>query len=135
MEKAEKVTVSSVAWSDAAADMLRSAVISASVEDYRRQVEGGAKLFQVIAESGAVLGFYILRLDHHAEKTIGVLVAAAGVPGFAFADCLMPHIENQFVGVDEIHQYASRPGMIRKLVGMGWEATHLVMRKKGQKNG
>lgn len=136
MEKTQKVIVEAVPWSEEAAVMLQSAVISASVEDYRRQVEAGAVLFQVIAEqSGAVLGFYILRIDQHAVKTIGVLVAAAGVPGFAFADCLMPLIESQFEGVDEIHQYASRPGMIRKLTGMGWEATHLVMRKKGQNHG
>ena len=126
----QEIRVTAVPWSEAAAQMLASAVLSASVEDYRQEVEDGATLFQVTAESGAVLGFYILRVDTWAEKTIGVLVAAAGVPGFRFADCLMPVIEGQFVGVAEIHQYASRPGMIRKLVGQGWEATHMVMRKK-----
>lgn len=134
MEKEKILTVQAVPWSAAAADMLRHAVISASVEDYRLQVEAGAVLFQVSAD-GFPVGFYILRLDQHAEKTIGVLVVASGVPGFAFADSLMGHIESQFQGVDEIHQYASRPGMIRKLVKTGWEPTHMVMRKRMQKNG
>jgi len=121
--------VTAVPWSALAAEFLAAAVISASVEDYRRQVEGGAVLFQVTNDAGEVLGFYILRVDHCAEKTIGVLVAAAGRPGHRFADELMPIIEGQFVDCDELHQYASRPGMVKKLVGQGWEATHLVMRK------
>lgn len=97
-------------------------------------VEAGATLFEVSAEAGGVLGFYILRVDRHAEKTIGVLVCASGVPGWSFADDLMPVIERQFIGVDEIHQYASRPGMVKKLARSGWEATHLVMVKR-VKNG
>lgn len=121
--------VKAVEWSPLAAEFLAAAVISASVEDYRRMVEAGAVLFEVSDEAGAVLGFYILRVDHAAEKTIGVLVAAAGKAGHRFADDLMPVIEGQFIGCDELHQYASRPGMVKKLVGQGWEATHLVMRK------
>jgi len=130
METQKKVTVTAVDWSPLAAEMLAAACISASVEDYRRQVEAGAVLFQVSDEEGRALGFYILRTDRHAEKTIGVLVCAAGLPGFSFADSLMPVIERQFIGVDEIHQYASRPGMIRKLVKAGWEPTHMVMIKR-----
>lgn len=134
METQKKLTIKPAVWSDRAAAFLADAVISASVEDYRRQVEDGAVLFKVSA-GRRVVGFYILRVDHFAEKTIGVLVAASGLPGFSFADDLMPIIEKQFIGVDELHQYCSRPGMVRKLAGAGWEPTHLVMRKRMVKNG
>jgi hypothetical protein len=117
-----------VEWSDLASEFLAGAVISASVEDYKRQVEAGASLFRVSLDGEAV-GFYILRVDTHAEKTIGVLVVAAGKPGYSFADALMPVIERQFIGVDEIHQFCSRAGMVKKLTRQGWEATHMVMRK------
>lgn len=121
--------IEAVTWSESAAAMLGAAVISASVEDYRAQVASGAVLFSVSEES-AVIGYYILRVDQFAEKTIGVLVAASGCAGYAFADLLMPIIEQQFIGVDEIHQYCSRAGMVKKLLRQGWEPTHLVMRKK-----
>lgn len=127
MEK-EKFLIEAVNWCDRAAELLAAACLSSCVEDYRRQVEEGAVLFQVSTEAGPV-GFYILRVDQWAEKTIGVLVAASGLPGFSFADDLMPIIERQFIGCAEIHQYASRPGMVRKLHAAGWGATHLVMRK------
>lgn len=127
MEK-QKIIVTAVPWSVQAADMLAAAVLSCSVEDYRQQVEEGAVLFEVSTADG-VQGFYILRVDTWAEKTIGVLVAAAGKPGFHFADELMPVIESQFKDCHEIHQYCSRPGMAKKLARSGWEPTHLVMRK------
>lgn len=129
METQKKVIVRAVAWSPLAAEMLASATLTATVEDYRRQVEEGAALFEVADEAGQVLGFYVLRIDDYAEKTVGVLVAAAGVPGFSFADSLMPVIENQFLNCAEITQYCSRPGMVRKLAAQGWAPTHVVMRK------
>lgn len=127
MEK-EKFVVDAVGWTDEAAELLAAAVISSSVEDYRRQVEEGAVLFRV-SSAEKTLGFYILRVDTWAEKTVGVLVAASGLPGFSFADDLMPIIEQQFIGVDEIHQYCSRPGMVRKMLARGWQPTHFVIRK------
>lgn len=127
MEKQE-IVIAPADWSDKAAELLAAACLCSCVEDYRRQVEAGAVLFGV-SVAGEVVGFYILRVDQWAEKTIGVLVAASGLPGFSFADALMPVIERQFIGCDEIHQYASRPGMVKKLARTGWEATHLCMRK------
>lgn len=127
MEK-EKFVIAPAEWSERAAELLAAACLCSSVEDYRRQVENGAVLFAV-SVAGEAVGFYILRVDQWAEKTIGVLVAASGLPGFSFADDLMPVIERQFVDCDEIHQYASRPGMVKKLAATGWQATHLCMRK------
>lgn len=129
MEK-EKVKIEAVPWSEAAAAFLAPTCISGCVEDYKSQVEEGAALFCVSRlDTGQVLGYYILRVDQWAEKTIGVLVVAAGLPGYDFAGHVMPIIEGQFLGVDEIHQYCSRAGMVKKLLAQDWQATHLVMRK------
>lgn len=121
--------IEAIEWNDDAAEMLRAATLTAAVEDYRAQVESGAVLFQVSDDSGPV-GYYILRVDEYAEKTVGVLVAASGKPGYAFADTIMPIIEKQFIGCEEIQQYCSRAGMVKKLAAQGWEATHLVMKKR-----
>jgi len=126
----QKVVISAVEWSPLAAEMLQAATLTATVEDYRLQVEQGAALFKVSTEAGAALGFYILRVDEYAQKTVGVLVAATGMSGFSFADSLMPIIEGQFIGCSEITQYCSRPGMVKKLAKQGWEVTHIVMRKR-----
>lgn len=118
-----------VPWSDRAAELLAGACRISSVEDYRRQVDSEEAVLFEIASGGEVIGFYLLRVDHYAEKIIGVIVAAAAVPGFALVDTLMPAIERQFIGCDEIIQYCARPGMVRKMIPAGWEPTHIVIRK------
>lgn len=111
--------------------MLAAATLTAGVEDYRRQVQmhENATLFKVTDGAGDLCGFYILRVDTYVDKKVGVLVAAAGRAGFSLADALMPTIEKQFIGCDELQQYCRRPGMVRKLLKQDWEPTHIAMRK------
>lgn len=121
--------IEAVAWSDEAAEWLAEAVLVASVEDYRRQVESeDAVLFRITDDDGPIC-YYILRVDHYAEKKIGVIVAATARARFSVYDHLMSIVEGQFLGCDELIQYCSRAGAVRKLVRQNWAPTHIAMRK------
>jgi hypothetical protein len=131
MEKTQKLIIDAVEWTAEAGEFLADACLIASVEDYQAQVETGkAALFRISDEAGAALCFYILRIDEYAHKRIGVIVAATSRAKFSLVDCMMSSIEKQFIGVDEIQQFCTRAGMVKKMVAQGWEATHIVISKK-----
>lgn len=124
------MTIDPAVWSDDAGQVLAAAVSHASVEDIRRQVEAGAALFQVTAK-GAVVGYYVLRVDKLSAGCEGVLVAAAGrIPGVDLTAALVPVIERQFIGCVSMRVHTNRPGLVKKLAAQGYGGAEIVVRKR-----
>lgn len=92
------------------------------------QAENGAPLFRVAAD-GEAIGYYLLRVDYLPEGAEGVIVAAAGRPGFDLAEMCLPYIEGQFKGCKSLRVHTARPGLVRKLAGVGWRPMEFVMKK------
>lgn len=126
MESRETLTITAVAWSQAAAECL-AAVGNAS--NYRKQVEQGAALFEV-REGAALAGYYLLRVDQTEEGPEGVLVAGVGRAGADLTANLFPIIEKQFIGCVSMRVHTARPGLIRKLSRRAYEPVEFVLRKK-----
>lgn len=126
----DQVEIRPVDWSDDAARVLARAVPFAAVADLMRQIdEAGARLFEVIAESGRV-GFYLLRVDRTANGAEGVIVAAAGgLGGVDLVELILPAIEKQFIGCGVVRIHTARPGLAKKLSRVGYTSGEIVLRK------
>lgn len=120
-------------WTPVTEAFIAQAVISGGLEDIKRQTERGAKLFAVEADNdGTVVAAFVLRVDHFAGRTVGVVVAAGGAfPGVDLTASLMPHIEqNMFVGVDAIAVHTERTGLVKKLAGQGYSVAEIILEKE-----
>lgn len=123
------LTVLPVDWCVEAAEMLERAKGCASVRDLQMQVFCGASLFKIIDDNGVTMGFYVLRLDHDAQGTEGVLVAGAGVDGFDLTANIVPIAEQQCKNCYSFRIHTARAGMAKKLARMGYSAAEMVLRK------
>lgn len=130
MDSHQKViSIQPEGWSDEAAQVLAAAVSHVSVGEIAAQVKAGAVLFRVM-DTGDTVGFYVLRVDHTADGAEGVLVAAGGRADFDITGELLRHVAGQFTGCQWLRVHTSRPGMVKKLAGQGFEGLEMVMRKK-----
>lgn len=127
MESTQKeLTIQPATWGPEVEDCIAGKVPHVPVDVAREVVEGGGALFQVKAESGALVGYYILTI----EGEEGVLYLGVGnEPGFDLTGAIVPVVETQFPGCKAIRIHTRRPGLARKLTAMGYEP-ELVLRKR-----
>lgn len=131
MESPEKVlTIEPAAWNAEAERLTAQALQHASTAEIRDQVEQGvAQLFHVL-HGGAIVGAYVLRIDHTADGPEGVIVTAAGsVPGIDLIASILPTIEQQLQGCRAIRYHTARPALARRLHALGYPPSEIVCRK------
>lgn len=83
--------------------------------------------------SGEVVGAYALQLSQHqAGSVLWVVAAAANVPGQDLSPSIFGIIEQQArqVGAAQIACTTRRGGLVKKLLGMGFEISGITLRKK-----
>lgn len=125
----KKLSIEPGAWGPEAERLLPLALQYATINELREQVENGASLFYV-KQAGAVVAAFVLRVDHTAEGSEGVIVAAAGhlKGGDLMASC-MPAIESLFTGCRSIRFHTAKPAVARKMAMLGYRAAEIVCTK------
>lgn len=131
----QKLTIKPGAWGPEAERLLPLALQHASLAEIRGQVENGARLFYV-KQGAATVAAFVLRVDHTADGSEGVIVAAAGrLKGADLMASCMPAIESLFIGCKSIRYHTARPAVARKMAMLGYMPSEIVCTKKlGQKN-
>lgn len=131
MEIPQALTFQQGAWSAQADQWIRQALQHATLDEIRHQVEHcGARLFYIM--SGAdCLGAFVLRVDHGADGSEGVIVAAsAHLPGHDLIEICLPSIEGLFVGCRRIRYHTARPALARRLTSHGYAPREIVCMKE-----
>lgn len=127
----QALTLEAGAWGPQADRLIATAHQHATTAEIRHQVEcQGAKLFYVKAAE-AIVGAFVLRVDHTPEGSEGVIVsAAATVPGVDMIGLCLPAIESLFRGVRAIRFHTARPSLARRMTQHGYQASEIVCRKE-----
>lgn len=133
----QKIVIERARWNAAAAAALAGSILRApcfGIDDYRRAVRGGACLYRVaMLATGQVIGWVILRIERAANGAEGVILAAsASLAGVSLVRQVLPAVESLFSNVKAIRVETARPGLVRELARQGYEASHMVMRKRVQ---
>jgi len=130
-DEAEKVVrLEPAEWGADAERLVPLALQHATVAEIRRQVETGAAALWHVLEGEAVRAVFVLRVDHDADGSEGVIVAAAGAcRGVDLTAALLPHVERLFLGCRAVRIHTARPGMARKLARMGYVPREVVFGK------
>lgn len=111
--------------------MIALALIDCDVADIEDQVDCEAAQLFTLHSAGDMVAAFVLRIDRIGGRNEGVVVAAAGrVPGVDLTALMMPVIEKMFEGCQSVRVHTARPGLGRKLVGMGYRVAELVLRKE-----
>lgn len=133
-----ELTIERAHWSDEAAAMLSASVRRAPCfkpQDYARMLtddRANTMLFRVTRGFG-VVGYFILRIEHFAGGSEGVVLAASGkLSGVDLTADLLPLLEARFKGVRAIRISTARRGLVRKLLRQGYQLTHYTLRKVPQ---
>jgi len=114
-------------WGAEAESLIGGHESARDLDSIRAQVQAGAAvLFHVEQSGGEMVAAVVLRVD----DLEGVIVSAAGVPGFDLTRDVLPAMERRFEGVESIRIHTGRPGLCRKLTRQGYEAAEIVMRKR-----
>lgn len=126
-----KLSVVPGAWSAVAEYWLKQVDQAATVADLRVMAANGARVIYAVLD-GSVVGAGLLRIDLSASgRPQGVIVAAAArVDEIDIIPSLLPAIEALFIGVESIRLHASRPGMVKKMAGLGYSLSELVLEKR-----
>jgi len=121
-------------WTPANEALIQQALATATLADIKFQVEHGAQLFEVVNDREQVAAAFVLRVDRLACRTIGVIVAAAGAePGIDLTRSVVPYIEqHMFYGCDAISMHTERPGLVRKMAGLGYRVAEIILEKEVQ---
>jgi hypothetical protein len=127
-----RLTIGPAQWGPDAERLLPAALAGATLADLRNQVENGAQLFHICAGAAVVVAL-VLRVDHTATGSEGVIVAASGgLAGVDLVASCMPAIEAQFSGVSRYRIHTARPGLVRKLAKQGYGPREIVCYKEKQ---
>lgn len=120
------------AWSEAAHRYIQSALVHASANEVRAQVDSGSAALFYAFVGEKMIGAYVLRIDSSTHGPEGVVVAAGGDNcGIDLIATVMPVIEKQFMNVTEIRVHTSRRGMVKSLVEKhGYEEREIVLSKR-----
>lgn len=125
------LTLTRGAWGPDSAAWVARAVQQASVEDLRREVAAGSAQLWEVRDGDAVRAVFLLRVEHNAAGSEGVILAAAGgVPGVDLTRQVLPHVERLFLNCRSVRIHTARPGLARKLAGMGYEPAEIVLVKE-----
>lgn len=128
------LTIAPAAWCDQAAAMLAGSIRGApcyTIEDMRAEIAlGGAKLYSVTSDSGELVGFAVLRVEHYQGGAEGVIVAGAGkIAGGNLYSHIVPALERLFTGVKTIRVESCRRAATEVLLELGYLPTHAIFRK------
>lgn len=119
-----------IEWCEDAESMLSSATHNCTIDDLRQQVEYGASLFKLTADD-VLVGYYILRIDHLKYWSEGVYVAGAGKhTDFDLPELSVLIAERQFKGCKYFRIHTARPGVVRKLVKLGYKPQEFILMKE-----
>lgn len=132
MENHEEVelTLSPAAWCADAERLIATALQHATPAEIRSQVESGAAVLYRVMQGGRMGAVFVLRVDHDADGSEGVIVAAAGgVRGVDLTAAVLPHIERMFIGCRAVRIHTARPGLARKLAAAGYRPAEIVLTK------
>ncbi len=123
----KKLTLSPAEWGADADRLIGQAAPYNTLPEIAAQVQDGpAKLFHLTAD-GAIVGAFVLRVDHTATGSEGVIVAAAGhIDGLDLVDTCLPAVESLFRGCRRIRYHTGRPALARKLTRSGYQAREIV---------
>lgn len=129
----KELTISPAEWGADADRWIGQAAPFGSLPEIAAQVQDGpAKLF-VATCNGAIVGAFVLRVDHTVTGSEGVIVAAAGhVDGLDLVDTCLPAVESLFRGCRRIRYHTGRPALARKLTRSGYQAREIVCTKEVQ---
>jgi hypothetical protein len=111
--------------------LIAQAVQHASLADIALQVGCGvAKVFRVRDGEQVVMAF-VLRVDHLAKGSEGVIVAAGGAcDGVDLTATMIPTIERMFVNCKSMRVHTARPGLVKLLVNrFGCQLSEMVLTK------
>lgn len=127
----DKLVIAPGGWSDAVAELLADSKQHATIADLRLQVETGrAQLFEIRDDAGQLVATFILRVDQHAAGAEGVVIAVASrCRGIDMTAAIIPVIERLFINCKTMRIHTARPGMVRKLARLGFEAREMVLAK------
>lgn len=128
----EVLTIKAADWAEADAAALASAfTVPGALDAVAAQVLAGTACLFHVLDAGEVVGRYVLRVDQLGDAAEGVVVAAWGSwQGGALLPAVLPFIETQFRGIKAMRIHSARPGMIRRLAGIGYQPQEIVMRKE-----
>lgn len=125
--------IRAASWSNECEAFIAMALATASIDDIKRQTDNGAQLFEVVAESGAVVAAFVLRVDRQECRNVGVVVAAGGaLQGVDLTALIMPNIERMFYGCDSIRIHTARVGLLKKLARQGYSTAEIILEKSLQ---
>jgi hypothetical protein len=119
------------AWGPDADRWLSATGNAGDLADYRTQHDSGAARLFYVRHQGETVGAFLLRVDHCATGSEGVIVAAAmeleGVD--MMASCLTA-IESLFIGCARVRYHTSSPALARKMARHGYRPFEIVSMKE-----
>ena len=130
METQELIIRAADDWTPEAEQYIAAALSTASLDDIKRQVMYGARLFGVYRD-GAMVAAFVLRVDRQACRNVGVVVAAGGgAQGIDLTAQLLPHIETMFYGCETVRVHTERRGLVKKLAAQGYRTEEIILEKR-----
>lgn len=128
----ETLSLKPTAWNDDIAEHLERALVCATRDDMRYQVENSGAQCYAICQGEDMVGAYMLRIDRTSQGPQGVIVAASGhVDGVELLDSVYPAIEKQLqdAGCGSIRVHTSRQGIAKMMGARGFNMAELVLTK------
>lgn len=117
-------------WGETFAAQIAQAVQAATVPELERQVRDGVAQAWGVTVGDRLACALVLRVDHTAAGSEGVIVAAAGgEPGVDLTRDVLPAVEQLFSGVRAIRIHTARPGLMKKLARQGYQGAEVVLTK------
>lgn len=104
---------------------------TAGIQRFEEMLAGS--VYQVLELDGETVGAYALQMAHHENgSVVWVAAAAANVPGKDLSPGIYSIIEQQArrAGAAQIACTTKRRGLVKKLLGMGFEISGITLRKK-----
>ena len=127
----QTLTIKAAAWGRDAERLIPLAHTAAGLAEVRDQVQSGAASLFLIEVEGQTVGAFVLRVDHTAAGSEGVIVSGVGrLHGVDLVEACIPQIERMFVGVSAIRYHTAQPALARKLAAWGYQAAEIVCRKE-----
>jgi len=93
----------------------------------------GAECFMVEGEGGKIMAAYAVSVSQHSGGRVAWVCAAGSVArGPDLTASILPVIEQQAAGAEQVAITTRRRGLVKKLVRQGYEITGITLRKRIQ---